>query len=358
MIFGLLIILLCTLILPFVFKKVEHNLELFLFIMGLSSVLVSGVLSRHLIKEIIENRLMYMITAAVLIAGILFKLLKSMLKRMISLILRLMSIRIFILFTIVILGLISSIITAIIASLILVEIVSILPLNRTKKIEITIVACFSIGIGAVLTPIGEPVSTIVVSKLGEDFWYIYNLVGIYVIAGILLLGVLGMWLVQDKKLNNIFKRSVKSTVVSEIEDIFGAENFVIEDDDFRGIILRTFKIFLFIISLELLGAGFKPIIDTYIINFDTRILYCGNMVSAVLDNATIAAAEISIKMSGGQIRAILIGLLVSGGMLIPGNIPNIISAGKLKIKSSEWIKLGVPIGLSLLLLYYLLLFVL
>ena len=58
----------------------------------------------------------------------------------------------------------------------------------------------------------------------------------------------------------------------------------------------------------------------------------------------LAAAEISIKMSELQVEAVLMGLLISGGMMIPGNIPNIISAGKLKIKSSEWIKLGVPLG--------------
>ncbi|MGB4043751.1 MAG: DUF1646 family protein, partial [Thermacetogeniaceae bacterium] len=62
-------------------------------------------------------------------------------------------------------------------------------------------------------------------------------------------------------------------------------------------------------------------------------------------------------MSGLQIEAILMGLLVSGGMLIPGNIPNIISAGKLNITSSEWARLGVPLGLALLIIYYLILFV-
>ena len=51
------------------------------------------------------------------------------------------------------------------------------------------------------------------------------------------------------------------------------------------------------------------------------------------------------------------GLLISGGMMIPGNIPNIISAGKLKIKSSEWIKLGVPLGLVIMIVYYVILFI-
>jgi len=34
------------------------------------------------------------------------------------------------------------------------------------------------------------------------------------------------------------------------------------------------------------------------------------------------------------------------GMLIPGNIPNIIAAGKLRIKSKEWLAVGVPVGIG------------
>jgi predicted cation transporter len=59
----------------------------------------------------------------------------------------------------------------------------------------------------------------------------------------------------------------------------------------------------------------------------------------------MASSEISVKMTAGQIKAVLIGLLISEGMMIPGNIPNIVCAGKLTIKSNEWIKLGVPLGL-------------
>jgi predicted cation transporter len=40
--------------------------------------------------------------------------------------------------------------------------------------------------------------------------------------------------------------------------------------------------------------------------------------------------------------------LISGGMLIPGNIPNIIAAHALQIKSTEWAKLGVPLGLVIM----------
>ena len=82
------------------------------------------------------------------------------------------------------------------------------------------------------------------------------------------------------------------------------------------------------------------------------------MVSAILDNATLTAAEIAPSMAQNQINAALMGLLISGGMLIPGNIPNIISAGKLGITSGEWAKLGVPMGLVLNAVFFVLMFVL
>lgn len=356
MLVGLFIILLITLILPFIYKNAEHNLEIFLFIMGVATVIVSGILSKELIIEILENKFIYMISFAVLLAGIIFKLLKSNIKNFVNTILKQLSLKAFVFLLIVVLGLMSSVITAIIASLILVEIISALPLDRTKKIEINIIACFSIGLGAAMTPIGEPIATIVVSKLNVDFWYVFQEIGIYIIPGILLLGILGVYFIGDKTLKNIFVNLKKNKLEEELDEYFGAEDFDIDEDTNMGIIHRTIKIFIFIIALELLGSGFKPMIDTYVINLDGRLLYWGNMVSAILDNATIAAAEISPKMSEYQIKAILMGLLISGGMLIPGNIPNIVSAGKLKIKSSEWVRLGVPIGLILLVLYYVILF--
>lgn len=101
-------------------------------------------------------------------------------------------------------------------------------------------------------------------------------------------------------------------------------------------------------GLTLLGNGFEPLINRYFIGLDPMLLYWVNMISAILDNATLAAAEISPSMDHFTIQSILLGLLISGGMLIPGNIPNIIAAGKLEITSKEWAKFGVPIGLCVM----------
>ena len=82
-----------------------------------------------------------------------------------------LSLRWIVFLLIVVLGLVSSIISAILAAIILVEIVNALPMVKKAKVEIAVVSCFSIGLGAGLTPLGEPLSTIVVSKLTGAPYY-------------------------------------------------------------------------------------------------------------------------------------------------------------------------------------------
>lgn len=105
----------------------------------------------------------------------------------------------------------------------------------------------------------------------------------------------------------------------------------------------------------MLGEGMKPLIIWYVVHVPSWMLYWINMVSAVLDNATLTAMEIGPTMQLSQITGIIMGLLIAGGMLIPGNIPNIVAAGRLKISMKEWGVIGVPIGLVILIVYFLVL---
>jgi predicted cation transporter len=344
---GLLIVLAMIFILPFVFHPIERNLEYFLLAMGICATLISRTLSLELMIEIFENYLLYFITFAVLIAGFIFRVSVNKIRLFVNSVTMKIPLTIFIFLIIVVLGLVSSVITAIIAALVLVEIVNALPLTHDKKIKLTIIACFSIGLGATLTPIGEPLATIVVSALNADFLYLLRCVGIYIVPCIIALGVFGGCYIGRSN-----KAEDTKTGMTVIENIDTPEK-----ESLKEVLIRAFKIFLFIIALELLGSGFKPLINNYVIHFDSRLLYWINMCSAVLDNATLAAAEISSKMSLQQIQAILMGLLLSGGMLIPGNIPNIIAAGKLNIKSREWAKFGAPLGLILLFIFFAVIFI-
>jgi predicted cation transporter len=131
---------------------------------------------------------------------------------------------------------------------------------------------------------------------------------------------------------------------------------VVYTESLRGVIERAFRVYIFVAALELLGASLTPITIWYFTKLPAHVLYWVNTISAIVDNATLTAAEISPTMTVAQIRSALLGLLISGGMLIPGNIPNIVAAGRLKITMKEWAKLGVPFGLALLTIYFLILY--
>ncbi len=45
-------------------------------------------------------------------------------------------------------------------------------------------------------------------------------------------------------------------------------------------------------------------------------------------------------------------------MLIPGNIPNIVAAGRLRITMGEWARVGVPLGLIMMGVYFVIIYVL
>ncbi|MFA6350521.1 MAG: DUF1646 family protein [Candidatus Omnitrophota bacterium] len=333
---GLFIILGIVLVAPFSVKRVEEELEISLFIMGCLALTITSQWSMDLIKEALIDPVK--ITAAVFIAGTLFRVLQGALARNVNRAAAKLGIKLFVFLFIVILGLLSSVITAIVAALVLVEIISCLKFDRKNEIRIVILACFSIGLGAALTPIGEPLSTIVITKLkGEPyqagFFFLFFKLWVYIVPGIILFGLLGAFLMPRKHDHSRGLTSGKQEHIKEIA-------------------IRSVKVYLFIIALVFLGRGFKPIIDAYISKIPHQALYWLNITSAALDNATLAASEIGPNMSLLQIRSALLGLLIAGGMLIPGNIPNIISAGKLKIKSSEWAKFGVPLGLAVMAIYF------
>jgi len=336
---SLFAILAAVLFTPFLAKKVEEELEIFLFIMGCIAVTITSQWGISLIKEALTDPVK--ITLAVFIAGFLFKIFQRPVAHNVNKIAYTIGVRLFAFLVIVVLGVLSSIITAIIASLVLVEIITCLTLDRKDEVILVILACFSIGLGAALTPIGEPLSTITIAKLKGNpyhagFFFLFNSLWRYIIPGIMVFGILG-FIMMPKKLQK--RHSLK-------ED--RAENL-------KNITIRTGKIYLFVMALVFLGKGFKPIIDAYISRIPYQGLYWLNMISAIVDNATLAAAELGPNMGLLQIKSALMGMLIAGGMLIPGNIPNIISAGKLKIKSSEWARFGAPLGLLVMAGYFFLL---
>jgi len=359
---GLLVIFALVLILPFKVRVVEHNLEVFLFGCGVAALTVSGFItisgehtgwSLAIILEALTSPLDITrlfgipigIVQIVLIVGILIYVFHRQMQQAISRMVDLFSLRIIVPLLIIVLGLVSSIISAILAAIILVEIVNALPIGRQRKIDITVIACFSIGLGAGLTPLGEPLSTIVVSKLSgapyyAGFDFLISLLAIYILPTIFILGLAAVFLFMKKP-----------------DDADAPIECIVQRESLREVVIRAAKVYLFIMALTFLGEGFKPLILEYIIAIPAAGLYWVNITSAVLDNATLAAAEIGPALSHQQITSALVALLISGGMLIPGNIPNIIAAAKLEITSKEWARIGLPIGFVLMACFFVILFV-
>ena len=337
------LIFLAVLLGPFLNRKIEGNLEAFLFFMGLVSSTVSGTWTGELVHEGFIAPVN--ITLAVLSAGLLFHYLRRPIDSTMQALLKRVPLAGVVFFGIVFLGLLSSVISAIIAALLLVEFINVLPLHRRAEINLTIIACFAIGFGAALTPLGEPLSTITVSKLSgpphhATFFYLMKLLGPYLVAAVVVLGIVGVFFVRPAP--------------DDVEESLSGEA---EEGGIGGVFMRAFKVYVFVMALIFLGAGFKPLIDAYFTQIPPLALFWANIVSAILDNATLAAAELGPTLSDDQIKSALLGLLISGGMLIPGNIPNIIAAHALRIGSTEWARLGVPLGFALMLLtMFLLLF--
>jgi len=332
-------LLLCVFILPLMNHEVEENLEPFLLVCGIAAVTISGLWTKHLFFEALREPLR--ISAAVLVVGLLFKRYHLYIDRIVSRSVGVIGLRWTLFSIVVVLGLTSSIITAIVAALILGEVATVLHLERLQRVKLVIYTCFAISIGAILTPIGEPLGTIVMSKLAgpphyADTLYIIKLLWPYIISATLILGFMAFAIVKREST----KVTRKQLAFHSIEEILA----------------RTGKVYVFVAGLVLLGVGLKPLAYKTIFLLTPETLYWVNICSAALDNATLAAIEIVPEMAVRTLKFLLVSLILGGGMLIPGNIPNIICSSKLKIKSKEWAIIAVPLGLGLMFFYFIIMF--
>jgi predicted cation transporter len=346
---GLSAIALLVLILPFKVKKIEENLEPFFLVMGVIAVTFSGLWSWRLVVEalkapVIIGRLPIGIFQVVLFVGLLIHYFNTPFCNGILHLANKLGARLFIFLLITVFGLLSSVVSVILTAVLLSEIAAALPTSKEKKIQLIVLSCFAAALGACLTPLGEPLSTLLVAKLSgppyhAGFFFPLRVFGVYLIPGVLAIALFGAYWLGPKI---HLKR----------------EGHIAEyNETIRTVLLRALKVFLFVGALVLLGEGFRPLIVWYFAKIPSGVLYWFNMISAVLDNATLTAIEIGPTMSLPQIVGIIMGLSIAGGMLIPGNIPNIVAAGRLKISMKHWAVIGVPIGLVIMAVYFVIIYV-
>jgi predicted cation transporter len=329
MVVGLGLILLAVLVGPVLLKPVERNIEIFFLAAGTLASGITGQWGKPLLHTAATEPIA--LTSAVLVFGVIARLIRPALDRTFQRLVKLVAPRWIYFGLIVVLGLLSSVITAVIAALILVETIALLKLDRHSETGAVVLACFAIGLGAALTPVGEPLGTIAIAALKADFWYLLRLLGPLVLAGIVIVGGISLFLPAK------YGHSLKADVHS---------------DSWSEIFLRAGKVYIFVAGLVGLSWGLRPLVDEYISQMPQWALFWINSISAIVDNATLTAAEIGPSLSHSQQRGILMGLLISGGMLIPGNIPNIVAAGRLGISSREWARVGLIVGFPLMLLCF------
>lgn len=344
MVIGLATVVILVLILPFRIKRIEENLEPFFLVMGVIAVTISGLWSWELIKEalkapVIIGEVPVGIFQVVLVFGLLVHYFNRVFQNRITFVASKLAPKIFIFLLIAVLGLVSSILSVIVTACILSEVVAAIPYARDDKIKIVVFACFAAGLGACLTPVGEPLATILVQKLSHppynaDFLFPMQTFGAYIIPGVIAIATFG----------SIYIGKNVALQTEEIEAEY--------TETLKTVIMRAIRVYMFVAALILLGEGLKPLIIWYFTKVPAWVLYWINIVSAILDNATLTAVEIGPTMMPPQIIGITMGLLISGGILIPGNIPNIIAAGRLKISMREWAVIGIPLGFALMVIYF------
>ncbi len=343
----LVIILLLILILPLVSKRVEENIELFLFSMSVLAGLVTqkildiNVVRLALREPIFVHGVPFGIFQAVLVFGIVSYYLRYRLRKLIKKIIRKFGPAKTLGILTLVLSMLSSIISVIVASILLSEIALASGIERRRLSRYLVYSAFSLGAGAILTPIGEPLATIVNSKLSVSPHYpgpifLIETFGPYIIAMVIAFSIVAALQLRDTELSSIVEESV-------------------EEETLRDVILRALKVYVFVLALVILGESFSILVEMYFSKISADLYYLLGSISSFVDNATLAAAMVGPELTKAELTHFILSMLISGGFLVPGNIPNIIIASRTGINFREWASYALRVGIPAYILMYLIL---
>jgi predicted cation transporter len=323
------VILVLLLVGPLAIHAIERNLELYILTIGAVATLLGRGFSRELVIDALREPVL--ITVAVVVAGLAFGYSRARLDRIFGRLRRRISRPVLTALAVFIVASVSSIITAIVAALVLVEMIGLLHLAGSARVNVTVAACFAIGLGAAMTPIGEPLSTLAAAALKLGFFGLFDLLAPWVMPGIAATAILAGYFARG--------------------DYHDAPAGAHARESALAAFIQGLRVYGFIAGLILVSAAYAPMAERFVPMLSDAALYWLNTLSAVLDNATLVALEVH-QMSLERARDVIIALLLSGGMMIPGNIPNIVSAGALRIGSGAWARVGIPLGIALLGIYF------
>lgn len=323
------VVMLALLLGPLLVRWIEHHLELYCFGVGVAAMMLAGGPAPELIRKAAREPVA--ITIAVLVAAFLFREIRVSLDRGFERVRARVARPVLTAASIFVLAMLASVITAIVAALVLVEIAGLLQIHLEQRTEVVVAGCFAIGLGAALTPLGEPLSTLAASALNLGFFGLVEMLAPWVIPGVAASSILAGYFARGEYYQAPPGEHVRETVAD--------------------ILLQGLRVFGFVAGLVMISDAYAPLAGIYVPMLSSAALYWVNTISAVMDNATLVALEVH-GMSLARARDAILALLISGGMLIPGNIPNVISAGALRIGSKDWARVAIPIGMVMLGIYF------
>lgn len=327
---GLIVINL--LIWPLTSRWVESHLEIFLLGVGATAVTVSGNWNVDFVYETLQ----YPVNVAfiVLVVSVIFNNYSRYIFRILFVFFKALEPCYSFALLIFTLGLVSSLISVTVAALVLAEVLKVVNLEHQKTVHITVFACYAIALGAVLTPLAEPMGLIINNTLSgapyhADFFFLARHFSGWILPALVALAVAAGYTARNAGA--------------------GLQMYIREDkENYSSVLRRTWHIYMFVAALHLISTGLRPLAQSTITHLGGKVLFFANAVSVIIDNTTLAAIEIVPTISPADLTYMVIGLAAFGSMLVQGNLPNIVAAEKLGIKSREWARVAVPTGLVLM----------
>ncbi len=326
---------------PLASRWVESHLEIFLLAVGAAAVTISGGWSVDFIYETLQ----YPVNVAfiVLVVSVIFNNYSRYIFRVLFAFFRKLEPQYSFALLVFLLGITSSLVSVTVAALVLAEVLKVVNLERLSTVRITVFACYAIGLGAVLTPLAEPLGLIINNSLTgaphfADFFFLMRHFFVWIAPAILLMSAAAGY----------SARHAGTTMQMHIRE---------DKETYGSMLRRTWHIYMFVAALNLISAGLRPLAQSTITHLGGKVLFLANAVSVIIDNATLAAIEIVPTISMNDLIYMVIGLAAFGSMLVQGNLPNIVAAEKLGIKSREWASVAVPTGLVLMGAYFIILWI-
>lgn len=333
------IVALHLLVMPLTVRWVESHLELFLLAVGAVAVTVSESWSEELVHKALSAPVY--VSFIVVVVSVIFNNYSRYIFRVLFAFFRALEPRYSFALLVFLLGMMSSLVSVTVAALVLAEVLQVVNLEHDTSVKITVFACYAIGLGAVLTPLAEPMGLVINSALAgpphhADFFFLLRHFFGWITPAICGLAVAAGYCA----------RNAGTTMQMHIRE---------DKENYTSILRRTLHIYMFVAALTLISAGLRPLAQSTITHLGGKVLFLANAVSVIIDNATLAAIEIVPTISQTDLTYMVIGLAAFGSMLVQGNLPNIVAAEKLGIKSREWARVAVPTGLVLMSAYFVLL---